>query len=37
VGRGGAYIAGSDLENDNAYREEDDPAEDDLCARSNSI
>ena len=37
VGRGGAYIAGSDLENDDAYRQEDDPAEDDLCARSNSI
>ena len=38
VGRGGAaYIAGINLENDDAYREEDDPAEDDLCARSNSI
>jgi hypothetical protein len=33
----GAYIVGSDLENDDADREEDDPAEDDLCARSNSI
>ena len=28
----GAYIVGSDLENDDADREEDDPAEDDLCA-----